>query len=198
MKSRFARFGALVLALLMLASLLASCGSKEEEETAAEEATTTVVFPANYYDYFDYSPSEDVDSLKELGTDYYTKVSKKGNTLVITATEAQIRKLIARNNYYCSEAQNAFLGAGDGYSITGADDYTEVEFVLNEKMDEETRDTCILTILNAYAMNQFLKGAGEDDWSIKVTFYNSDTGDKITSAKIPDEDLVLSTDDLAA
>lgn len=190
------RILSVLMALALMVGTLAACNKGKTEETT-KEATKTIIFPANYYEYFDYKPSEDAEAIKELGKDYYTKVAKKGDQLQIEATSSQIRKLIARNNYYCSELQTTFLGAGDGYAITGSDDYKKVEFILDDKMDEELRDNCIFEVLNIYAMNQLLKGAG-DKWNLEVTFINNETGDTVKTVNCPADDLTLTTEELSA
>ncbi len=185
-----------LMALALMVGTLAACHKNQTEEPTKEDVKT-IIFPANYYKYFDYKPSEDADAIKELGKDYYTKVTKKGDQLQIEATSAQIRKLIARNNYYCSELQTTFLGAGDGYAITGSDDFKTVEFIVDDKMDESLRDNCIFEVLNIYAMNQLLKGAG-DKWSVKVTFINNENGETVKTVNCPADELSLTTEELAA
>jgi len=187
MKRTFFKIISLGMALCFLCSLLSAC-KKDGEADGGEGSLKTVVFPTSYYDYFGYEASEDKDAIEELGEEYYSKVSVKSGTLVIEGTEAQLRKLIGRNNYHISEVTNQFMGAGDGYSVTETTDYTSVEFVLDENIADDVVNSTVESILMYLAMNQLLQGAGED-WSVEVIFTNAQTGENMLTANIPADDL---------
>lgn len=176
---------AIVLAACMILTL-AACGGKANKTTSSGEETKLLVIPANFYRCFDYSPSEDAKEIKSLGKNYYTKVEKQDDGLLLTVTTAQQQKLTARMNYYISEYEKKLLSAGDGYYVTGSDDFTTLVFNIDEKMDKETWEDLSSHITRYYALNQIMNGAGTH-WRLQVDVYNTNTGDEMSSATLPED-----------
>lgn len=175
----------LVIAIIfIIGSIFFTRQSYDANLITNNKSTIKITIPESYFNFVGSEIDEEIESLKELGNEYFTSVKKVNNAMIIEITENQREKLIERNNEFIETLLKDFSNANKKYRYEVNSDFSELTYYFDENISSTLEFKTILGVTSSYIFNNILR-TNNQDWQIHIKIINCHTNKIVAEGTLP-------------
>ena len=173
--------------VMLIACMIAACGSGGNETKESTSAIRTIVFPERFEHLSSMNEEKLADYFKDMGEEHYSDLSIEDGLVKLSVTEEQTEYWKEFITGQIEEQESVLTAVSPKYSAECNEKHDIISVYYDSMMPFDNAFNYVGRVSIFCAMYQFFDGA--DDFSISLIVYNSDTGKLVTGGNLEEDDV---------